>query len=240
MLLTYDLTHQEVSDIINDGKPGKVTLKCKVCAGDFQRNKSEVRTSLKLGKQGLYCSAECHHTTLRLDPRTCKACDKEYQPSDSQQIYCSRSCAAKINNVLYPKRGDGTLRAPKTCKCGGQMSFNSSLCRKCHTQTKKRKALEEYLGRTVGFYKVNKTAHHFSVGVRKKSRQVADELYKMEKVCAVCGYDLYVELCHIKPIASFPDDALMREVNARENLVYLCPNHHKELDLGFLDMFSHF
>lgn len=53
--------------------------------------------------------------------------------------------------------------------------------------------------------------------------------------CIVCGYLNHVEVCHLKAIASYPVDALVKDVNVLSNLVYLCPNHHWELDNNFLE-----
>lgn len=50
--------------------------------------------------------------------------------------------------------------------------------------------------------------------------------------CARCGYDVHVEVCHIRAMKDFPRDALVAEVNAQDNLVALCPNHHWEFDHG--------
>jgi len=50
--------------------------------------------------------------------------------------------------------------------------------------------------------------------------------------CKVCGYATYVEACHVKAIADFPHETLVEEVNSLKNLVFLCPNHHKEFDRG--------
>ena len=64
----------------------------------------------------------------------------------------------------------------------------------------------------------------------------------IEKRCAVCHYSYYVELCHIRSIECFPEDASFNTINSFDNLAYLCPNHHKELDLGALqpnDIESH-
>jgi len=41
-------------------------------------------------------------------------------------------------------------------------------------------------------------------------------------------------ICHIKPVAEFGDDAPLEEINAKENLIALCPNCHRELDDGLL------
>lgn len=53
--------------------------------------------------------------------------------------------------------------------------------------------------------------------------------------CEVCGYDKHVEVAHIVDIASFPDDATIREINSAENVRGLCPNHHWEFDNGILE-----
>lgn len=54
------------------------------------------------------------------------------------------------------------------------------------------------------------------------------------KCCEHCGYDRYYEVCHIKAISDFPDEALVIEVNDLSNLEALCPNCHWELDHGGL------
>ena len=41
---------------------------------------------------------------------------------------------------------------------------------------------------------------------------------------------MHADICHIKNVAAFPDDALLSEINASKNLVALCPNHHWEFD----------
>ena len=55
-----------------------------------------------------------------------------------------------------------------------------------------------------------------------------------KKTCTICGYDKYYEVCHIKSVSDFSDDSLISEINSLDNLVALCPNHHKEYDLKML------
>jgi uncharacterized protein YjcR len=50
--------------------------------------------------------------------------------------------------------------------------------------------------------------------------------------CNCCNYDKHIEVCHIKAISDFSNDALIKEINAPSNLVALCRNHHKEYDKG--------
>ena len=56
------------------------------------------------------------------------------------------------------------------------------------------------------------------------------------KRCAICGYSLFVDTCHLRPIRSFADDSLISEINKKSNLIYLCPNHHHELDGGLINI----
>jgi predicted restriction endonuclease len=58
---------------------------------------------------------------------------------------------------------------------------------------------------------------------------------RYEARCSVCGYAKFVEVAHIKGIATFPPDAKMEEVNSIDNLSFLCRNHHWEFDNGVLE-----
>lgn len=73
--------------------------------------------------------------------------------------------------------------------------------------------------------------------IRKHANQVF-LLSNRAKRCEVCGYSNHFEICHIKPVASFEDQATLAEINADTNLVALCPNHHWELDNGLLNLVS--
>ena len=53
----------------------------------------------------------------------------------------------------------------------------------------------------------------------QKYHNISPELYReITKFCAVCGFDKVVDLHHLDE---------NRKNNSRENLVGLCPNHHK-------------
>jgi predicted restriction endonuclease len=55
---------------------------------------------------------------------------------------------------------------------------------------------------------------------------------KMPNACRRCGYDLFVEVAHIKAVKDFPDSSKVEEINDISNLVKLCPNCHHEFDAG--------
>lgn len=50
------------------------------------------------------------------------------------------------------------------------------------------------------------------------------------KKCYCCDYDKHIEICHIKAVSEFGNNSLLGEINNLNNLIALCPNHHKELD----------
>lgn len=56
------------------------------------------------------------------------------------------------------------------------------------------------------------------------------------KYCLICGYNKHIEICHIRAVSDFPDDAFIGEINDPINLMSLCPTHHWEFDNDMLDL----
>jgi hypothetical protein len=79
----------------------------------------------------------------------------------------------------------------------------------------------------------SRNAYHTTV--RSHARSVA-EAAGLLKACHHCGYSAFVDCCHIMAVASFPVDSSLAVVNAKSNLVGLCPNHHKEFDNNLLPL----
>ena len=71
--------------------------------------------------------------------------------------------------------------------------------------------------------------------IRKNAQKVFENSNK-EKCCQICGYSKHYEIAHIKSVSSFSDDALIKDINAEDNLIALCPNHHWEYDNGLLKL----
>jgi predicted restriction endonuclease len=114
----------------------------------------------------------------------------------------------------------------KCCK-----GSNIGLCRKCKST---------YLTIQYGDQKSINDFHstydrHLYQNVRHHAHRVMDMLNK-RKICNICSYDKYVELCHIKAISDFDKSTKLSIVNHPDNLIYLCPNHHWELDHGQLNL----
>ena len=137
--------------------------------------------------------------------------------------YCSRSCANSVNGRLFPSR----KRIVRSCKhCGTTLLTRRTTCNSCNPglvnwqvvplHQLRAKALQQYAAQIRSLARA---------AYRKSSRPEA---------CAVCGYAVHYEVCHIKAISEFIPTDFVADVNELNNLVALCPNHHWEFDHGLL------
>ena len=74
------------------------------------------------------------------------------------------------------------------------------------------------------------TKNYTDVQIRAGARQMHKDLGR-PNICVNCGYDDYIEICHIKPVKDFKKCNLV-EINHPDNIVALCPNCHKQFDNG--------
>lgn len=54
--------------------------------------------------------------------------------------------------------------------------------------------------------------------------------------CELCGYNKLIDVAHVKAVHTFDDDTMLIMINTIDNLIGLCPNHHKEFDYGLLPL----
>ena len=154
----------------------------------------------------------------------CHVCDKETK----NPKYCSRSCAAKINNSLFPKNP----KRPRH-KCPNCQSFTTSkakLCRKCNSFID----LQNFGEKTIEDFSSTYARHKYQ-GIRHHAHRVA-KYYNIKKECPFCDYKNHTQLCHIKDIGKFDKTTKIKVVNDLKNLIYLCPNHHWDLDHDLLKL----
>lgn len=154
----------------------------------------------------------------RTDPKTiiehpCERCSTNTR----NPVYCSRSCAAKTNGSLFPKR---TRKRFQCQSCQVEVSYRRKLCSECFSIENKMLSDLAY----------GKGSNKFSA-VHDHSRR---KFNQSNNVCTNCQWPEHIEVCHIKPVASFPLSALVSEVNDASNIVLLCPNCHWMLDHGRL------
>jgi hypothetical protein len=139
--------------------------------------------------------------------------------------FCSRSCAA-IQNNKTPKR----KKKLYVCSvCGKEAEYKRKFCKDCRSDY-----LSEKDTRSLSTDQA-KLSYQVNSNIRGRARSKMARSGR-EKACAVCGYDTHVDVCHIKPVSSFSRETPLKTINALDNLVYLCKNHHWELDHGLLQL----
>ena len=119
-----------------------VKVKCAFCGIKIFREKGRYNEAKKFN-WNQYCSKKClSEDRTKKQVLSCENCGKEFmrKPSKiSRHNYCSRSCAAKVNNKKHPKR----KAELKTCiKCGKQ--FRKSTGNKKYCSVVCRRKAERY------------------------------------------------------------------------------------------------
>lgn len=149
------------------------------------------------------------------NPNICLCCNKVIEVLDKQKVgevrkkkFCNQSCNAKYNNHIR-------IRNPKKrlCECKVKKEKYDFILNK----TKK-----ELFDDHSGYQSARSTIRRHAQYVFLQSN--------IEKTCNICGYDKHIEICHKKSVSSFPNDALVSEINNINNLIGLCPNCHWEMD----------
>lgn len=156
--------------------------------------------------------------------KLCKNCQEPFEEKDYRSVFCSRSCSATYTNKHFPKRK--RLRICKTCT--NLVSSGYTYCKDCIKLNKHMIYGKPLMSMTLEEFETRsgqKNNNRYS-GIRFHSRMIAREL---PNICK-CGYDKHVEVCHIKGISEFPKTTLVSVINAKENLIKLCPNCHWEFD----------
>ena len=118
-------------------------------------------------------------------------------------------------------------------RCGCWCGSGRKYCKSCR-ETIKSEVKENALSATKSnvVYSKGEISNKYA-----KIRYHAREVHEKElKECQQCGYSKHIEICHIKPIKDFPENATIKEINDRSNIIGLCPNCHWEFDHGLLSI----
>ena len=149
----------------------------------------------------------------------CKGCET----LTHNKKFCSRSCAGRDNMSRWNAIRSEKSKKDRICpKCRGYKYYKATQCLGC----KRIEETERQMNTTLKAFTHNngntrvKWAH-----VRKLARNWMIQAGRLAK-CEECEFTARVEVCHIRPIADFSPDALVGEVNAQDNMMALCPNHH--------------
>lgn len=141
-------------------------------------------------------------TIYNMQDSNCVKCNKFLE--NKRNKFCSRSCAASYNNVKFPKR---TVEDPQLwiCNCGNKKDYRSSKCRPC----KAKQTIEMQKNKKIKDYLLKGNARVKYASIRDLARNFM-EFFKIKKECFVCGFDVCVEVAHLRSISSFPEESLIR------------------------------
>jgi hypothetical protein len=193
-----------------------------------------------------------YHDLYNATPNYCLECGKKIEIAQNstpaatkKKKFCNQSCAASYNNKSHPKRE----RALGSCQRCGKTDIwkkyksgtysRRKFCKEClaivMTERLRTtdKPIEEMTKGDLRAQSAN--SHWFKTKVSRHARKIY-ELSKKERKCYVCGYDYHIHVSHIRDVRDFPKTALIGEINHIDNLVALCPNHHKEFDDGYINL----
>lgn len=152
-------------------------------------------------------------------------CKKEHRNAK----YCSSKCSAICTNKKRKR-----IKKQYFClKCGKFIGegFKFGDNRYCTDHAR------NYRDWSLVTFKILKEKLQNSYQVHARIRSLARELYKKHNKdlkCKICGYNTFVEICHIKPVKDFPETSSITEINNLNNLTCLCRNHHWEFDHGLI------
>lgn len=229
----------------------KFKFVCKHCGKEFIKTKRDItRSKYKLP---VFCSQKCQKEWYKENSYIivkCKNCGKEfkilkgnYNKNETKNFFCNNSCAATYNNKIRKRKlksnitwkGSKHRKGYNKCPiCGEEKYYKSTLCLKCRNK-EKRKIKERTLGSYIEGKKYLSTKCN---EIRKDARRTLEES-KKEKICAYCHnheFDDILEVHHLKGILEFDNTTTIGEINNENNLVWLCPNHHKMLEMGLIKL----
>lgn len=233
-----------------------LNFKCKQCGVTFEKTKSELSKNHNVVP--VFCSKDCQQKWYKENSYItveCKCCGKEftikkgeYNKNKNKNFFCSHSCAAKFNNktrtikkTVFEK--DNKIKISKkkediygVCPiCGNKKFKKSILCKKCRNEQKRNNIKK----RTLGYFIEGKKYLGSKCNeIRKDAKRTIEESC-VEKTCAYCHnheFDGILEVHHIKGILEFDKSTTIEEINDINNLVWLCPNHHRMLELGLIKL----
>lgn len=162
----------------------------------------------------------------------CECCGKE----TNSKRFCSHSCRCKFTNKL--RKGESRpfkprKELPNKCKCCGVGVYSGiTYCKQCSPQQEKLRKLNL---KTLKEVIAKRHRHQKHIQINEAARNTYLKSDK-PKFCINCGYKDSIQVAHIKPISSFPEDTLIGEINNLDNLIALCYPCHLKFDRGNLTL----
>lgn len=157
----------------------------------------------------------------------------ELKKSGKTQAEIARELGCSKATVSY-YCGNRTINPKEICQCGSKKRQIAKVCQTCRAEQRKKQRL--YSGdMTLGDKTYTKHKYAKFAYIRYHARSLMCFDLKIN-TCQNCGYDKHIEVCHIKPISSYPEDTKLDDINHLSNLLALCPNCHWEFDNNLLTL----
>ncbi len=187
------------------------------------------------------------------NPKRCKTCNRIIRVREGQKVvavrlkeYCNQSCAAVNSNKVSQKRV--AVSSGPCEKCGKKIHYKirgggghskRRFCDVCLRDSLVKSAFGYNSQIFIGDLTKRELRDRRSSwqGFRSAIQAMARKIFKASgkpEMCHICDYGYHYEVAHKKPVSDFGMEAKISEINAVENLVPLCPNHHWEFDHGKL------
>jgi len=143
-------------------------------------------------------------------------------------------CSVCGVTIEYTQTKDGRYYKKKYCdSCRVRPSTTEASLRKSHKTRVKKYGLNDWsnINEMTKQEVLDKCGNTWTMkcNITRYARKTYRNANKPQK-CKICGYNKHVNVCHIKGIGTFSMDSLVGEINALDNLIALCPNHHWEFD----------
>ena len=186
----------------------------------FSRNKSELH----------FCSRKCaaQRQQKALGNLTCSMCGKEFyrKPSERRKNnYCSRTCANQAQSRIWKELPLEKRQSPgvevicqhcgKAFRVKAHRSDKAKFCsRPC--------AIISHGGKPTGISMPGNSNPNFR-GTNNSVTARENGTKYFGRACMICGWDTIVDVHHITPRRH-------GGTNDLDNLIVLCPNHHRMAD----------
>lgn len=151
--------------------------------------------------------------------------------SARRKKYCNIKCATASTGKM-PRRRRGPLPKCKICRRTDTGPLIRRRCYECREHLLRK--LDVTGLRTKGDLFANRKNWQ---SARSTIQRRARETYRtsgLPMICRACGYNRHVEIAHQRAVSEFSDTSTINEINAIDNLMALCPNHHWEQEHGLL------
>lgn len=215
-----------------------IRLNCDWCNSTFERRKASHEASVRRGRKFTFCSRDCTNKgyvlgkTNKVTSGYCKHCEKPFSRryySHDNSMFCSVSCSNRGRSSDTPAR---MCRDCQAVPVQGRRKLCDS-CKRIKHGISTRSI--EYESITLKELRSAYSTSQYHSKIRGASRSEYKRSGRSMS-CENCGYDLHVDICHIRGVSDFPDSSTLSEVNDISNLIALDKRCHWEFDNGYLSI----